>query len=303
MNDEVKKSINHGKGIEAGNLVMPAAAVFADDELSSEVSSFLSGIFNHNSDKYDTAIDAAYNSQGVGSSATHHIVDGSHTIAGSYHAAGGVSDTDSAFTAAKESFEHLMRDFTTESGINPLFTVNPDTLEKTKDFLEGSAGVSRSWVNDMLTMNAFEAAGAAVAAAGAVYGFKKQDYHFTGRLVGSGSWASIVGGNPLLSAVVAITAAKAWRDANSGQKEELSKGIVRGGILTGIATTVAAAVGGPAIVGIAAGVYAAHVAATKMDGKKCNDIVTRTLKRTASAGAMTALKLTTSTLRGVLKRI
>lgn len=239
MSDKDDNQMNKPFSIKPESLVTPVGAVFGDEELSSEVSSFLSGIFNHNSDEYDAAIDSAYNNLGIGGSSTHHIVDGSHTFAGSFQAADAVSQTDSAFTAAKESFEHLMRDFTTESGINPLFSVNPDTLEKTKAFLEGSAGVSRSWVNDILTMNAFEAAGAAVTAAGALYGFKKQDYNFTGRLIGSGSWSSVVGGNPLLAAIVAVVAAKAWHDSGAEEKTLIKRGIVRGGVLTAIATSVA----------------------------------------------------------------
>lgn len=267
------------------NAIPPAAAIFGDEALSNEVNGFLSEIFNKNSTAHDRAIDAAYVEKGIGSAVTHHITDGSHTFWGAFKAAEGALPHDSQFDAAAGAFEHLMRDFTTKSGINPAVHLDPQSLERLKDTLEQTAGVSRSWVNDILTVNVFEAVGAILSLFGAVYGFRKGDYRFLGRLVGSSSWASVVSANPLMAAVAVVMAIMAWRKAGLATRVKLGKHAVKGGIVTAVITSVSSIVGGPAIIGLGLGIYAGYLTARKLDGKKCDDALTQALKRNVKKGA------------------
>jgi len=297
---EDKKEQGIDAGLKNGDHVPAAVAVFGDEGLSGEVNGFLSDVFNRNSTAYDRAIDAAYVRDGIGSSATHHITDGSHTFWGAFEAADGALPHDSHLDAATGAFEHLMRDLTTKSGINPAVSMDPASLERLKDALEGTAGVSRSWVNDMLTVNAFEAVGALLSLFGAVYGFRKGDYRFLGRLVGSSSWASLVSANPLMGAVAVVTAVAAWRKAGPGALSTFKKQAVKGGTVTAVVTGVSSLVGGPAVIGIGLGLYAGYLAARKLDGKKCDDPVTRAIGKGIRKGTRLAAGFA---LRGFLKII
>ncbi|MBP7583672.1 MAG: hypothetical protein KBA61_06540 [Spirochaetes bacterium] len=272
-----------------GEAHVPAvAAVFGDEGLSDEVNGLLSEVLNKNTTAYDRAIDAAYVNGSIGSSSTHHITDGSHTFWGAFEAADGALPDDTHLDAAFGAFDHLMRDLTTKSGINPAVSMDPASLERLKDALEGTAGISRSWVNDMFTVNALESAGALLSFFGAVYGFRKGDYRFLGSLVGSSSWASLVSANPIIAVIAVITAVMAWRKAGPGARSTFKKQVVKGGTVTAVVTGVSSLVGGPAIIGLGLGLYAGYLAARKLDGKKCDDPVTITIGKGIRKGTRLA---------------
>ncbi len=272
--------------IDISNAAPIAGGVLADGDLSADISNCISGIVNHNTTAFDRAIDAAYVHDGIGSAATHHIVDGSHTFWGAFNAAresGG--DTAGQASAA---FEHLLRDFTTTSGINPVISMDPDTLVKVKDAFE-KLNVPRSQVNDLLTMNLFEAVGALLVGLAACHGFKKKDFEMLGRIIGAGSSASLVGANPLMAVVTIVIAARAWRISSEPERKKLVRNAVKGSIVTCTVAAVSAAIGGPVIIGLVPAVYAGHVVNTILSGKKCDDPVSRVIKKGARAALSTGL--------------
>lgn len=110
--------------------------------------------FNHNSSKYDAAIDASYNATGIGGSKLHHNLDGSHTFDGAMLALRENFPDDVESLLRFRALEHLARDFTTPSGINPLLAPNDFVASKT--FLTEDLGISAQLANDLLNFNAAE---------------------------------------------------------------------------------------------------------------------------------------------------
>lgn len=121
----------------------------------------LAAHFNVNRDKYAFVLDQKYNASHVGGSILHHNLDGSHTFHGATEALRKAYPNESEFHLNLHRLEHLARDFTTPSGINPF--LDPADFLKTRAFLE-ELGIHRSLANDLLNFNAAELAGAFVGA-------------------------------------------------------------------------------------------------------------------------------------------
>jgi len=291
MNSIYKKYDRARKAVhEAAPL---SGIVLSDADLSRHINGLFSKIFNHNTGPYDTAIDAAYNSGGAGNSATHHITDGNHTLFGAFKAADNVTPDDNSIAAFTGAVEHLLRDFTTESGINPFFSITPETLQRVKDSLNNFTGISRSWMQDILTVNLFEAAGVLISLAGITYGFRKKDYVLLGRISGSGAFASIASANPVLALVAAFAAITAWRRADEENRKNMKMGFIKGIAVTCAGVAVSSLLGG-GIPGILAGIYAAHTLHKKLEGKKCDNTAAKAFTKGAAAAAgiiMRRLKL------------
>lgn len=286
-NDE-KKVVN-----DPSSLYAYVSAVLGDGELSRSVHGFLSGVFNRNGNAYDSAIDSVYNETGIGGSATHHIVDGNHSMYGAWESASGAYGDDSLFEEVLGAFEHLLRDFTTQSGVNPFFSVGSQTLDGLKD-VAGWFGVSRSWVNDILTVNALEGVAGIIAGVAAFAGLKRQDMRLLGAVAGSSSVSAAASANPITALVAFFVAYAALRKVKGGNKKTFKKEALRGGVVTGTGIMVSSMVGGHAVIGVAAGLYAAHAVNRKLRGKKLDDPVSsylgRTLKKAAGQGARLAVR-------------
>lgn len=129
----------------------------ATPDIETSISRALAARFNYNGDKYDKVIDHVYNEIKVGGSSLHHNLDGSHTFEGALRALRQTFPEEHDFTLRLEALEHLARDFTTPSGINPF--LSPTSFVQAKLFLQ-ETGLSPSLANDLLNLNAAEMAGA-----------------------------------------------------------------------------------------------------------------------------------------------
>jgi len=277
---EVKKNDASNVQQNISKSVPLVSSIFANENVSSLINGFLSNIFNKNTNDIDRTIDASYNYGGFGNSATHHITDGNHTFWGAFHAAQNAHPNDPTITLATSSLEHLLRDFTTKSGINPFFSISNDNLYYLKDILHNSIGVSHSWVNHILTFNVFDTVGALISSLIAIFGFKKYDIEMIGRTIGSSSIASLVSGNSLLAVVAIIIATISWRKFNKKEKKDIIKKAIKGGVVTFAAITTSSIIGGPTIVTVATAVYTGYITNNVLSGIKCNDFISKTIKKT-----------------------
>jgi hypothetical protein len=140
--------------------------------IEATVSRDLASQFNLNTSIYDKAIDHSYVATHIGGSGLHHNLDGSHTFWGAMESLRGDFPGESDFQLRLHALEHLARDFTTPSGINPLLSP-PDFLE-VKGLLE-EFGVSPSLANDLLNFNAAELAGSLVGAGALLFQLRSRD--------------------------------------------------------------------------------------------------------------------------------
>lgn len=202
------------RGIEAGvGLNAALASPFGD-----ELARWAAEVFNHNSTAYDRAIDAAFNSSHVGGSALHHLVDGHHSLAGAFEAAAGVYPNDSVFQEMSAAVEHLLRDMASVSGINPVMSFDPGTLDSIQTALASSLGVDRSWTADLLTVNAPETLGGVLGALPLMLGWRAADAARFARLAGALGLSALWSANPLLAIVALVAAARSYQvSVNRGE--------------------------------------------------------------------------------------
>jgi hypothetical protein len=230
-------------------------AVFAT-EFGDSVARKLAAVFNHNTDQYDAAIDAAYNMAGTGGSQAHHIVDGSHSLLGAFEKACAVFPDDSVYREFVESIEHLARDAMSVSGINPFFQLDAGSFAGMKDWLSANFGVSKGWVNDALTFNGPELLGSAFATLAVLYNWKKADVEDFTRMSSSLGVAAIYSANPLLGVITLISAARAWHRSKNKpvNKREVLKNMADGAVPTSVLIGISAIVGGPVWIGLVLGI-------------------------------------------------
>lgn len=238
-----------------------ANALLANQEFSNTIAAWTADTFNtKKADKWDAAIDARFNSGEGGSSATHHIEDGSHSVLGAFEAAFSVQGSeDSSITAALNTVEHLFRDLASKSGINPFIHLTPAQLDGLQDFA-GTFGISKSWVNDFLQFNAPEVLGAFFAIVPFWLGWSKMDEEKFAEIAGSTIVAGIISANALLGLIALIAMARLFSKRRL-QEVDVKKVVLKGGagaLHSGVVYTASAIIEGPAAVGILVGLVVVY---------------------------------------------
>ena len=199
-------------------------------KLSDDLCRILGNEFNVNLNKYDSAIDAVYNATHVGGSSTHHIVDGSHSLVGALQTLN-KSYPDAPWTEkVVAAIEHLSRDLTSPSGINPLFSMNPKEYKLLKNWAHDHLGLSNNYINDLMTVNASEVIQSTFAVLPQLLGWKPNTAEAFGRQIGTLGVASIASANPLLAILTIATLASEHSENLPGSTEQ---GIVEGSFATG----------------------------------------------------------------------
>ena len=225
--------------------------------------------FNINKDIYDSAIDSVYNQTHIGGSLYHHLYDGQHTILGAWKAAVNALPDDTHFRAIVDGTEHLVRDICSKSGINPFFGL-------TKGQHEGLAAVThlpKSWLADMITFNAAELLGAAIASLALVFGWTKGESKRFAEYAGALGISTIISANPLLGLIVIISAARAYalskkEDVIEDSNHKLLKHALKGAVTPSIVISVSVIIGGPVYVGLILGIIIAILVRNKMDDEQ-----------------------------------
>ncbi|MCJ7987948.1 hypothetical protein MUB16_35450 [Priestia sp. OVL9] len=129
---------------------------------SHSLSQWMAHKFNQNFDQYDRAIDAVYNDTHIGGSRLHHLLDGQHDILGAFKAVQNVKADDSFVTEFLQAGEHLLRDTSSVSGINPFVSFTQDQFNQIAEIAK-NFGISKLFLSDALTVNGSELLGGTVA--------------------------------------------------------------------------------------------------------------------------------------------
>jgi hypothetical protein len=222
-----------------------------------EISRHLAEKFNHNSTVYDRAIDSVYNQTHIGGPMLHHNLDGSHTWAGAIQTLRDNFPDESDFQHSLHATDHLMRDLTTPSGINPF--LDPSDFRLAKDVLHESFRIPTSTVNDLLNINAAELLGASVATIALLLDFNTKQTDRLAGYFGRLGFSSYIAGNPALLLVTAICLGRVCYDLWKGESVgEAIEGMIGGGVSAVSFWFVAAQFSGPLFVGLAAGAVACY---------------------------------------------
>lgn len=231
-------------------------------EFAKNLASWTADTFNKNdyTKGYDTAIDAAYNAGEGGSSMTHHLIDGSHTIVGAIRAASGVKGDDSNLTVVMNALEHLLRDLASRTGIQPFFSLSKEQLEALQNFV-GEFGVSKLWVDDFLQLNVPEVLGAFFAVVPVWFGWTKLDAEKFAEIAGSAGIAALISANPLLGLVAMVSMARSFNlliSKEQGAFRQAANKAGFGAVQSSVVWAASAVIPGPAAVGILVGLVIAY---------------------------------------------
>jgi len=208
---EAKKAMHEWASV-AGGEVSQGVLV---GPVGHSLAKWLAQEFNKNLDQYDKAIDSVYLKTHVGGSLYHHLVDGQHTLFGAIRAVRDVSPDDGLLREICEAVQHLFADLCSVSGINPFFSLSPETLDSMARVLR-PLGISKMYIADALTANAVELLGAIAAILLFALGRGKISSDRTAELLGSMLIATIASANPALLPVFAWQLFSMLRKGNAG---------------------------------------------------------------------------------------
>jgi hypothetical protein len=224
-------------------------------QFEKEISHYLSEKFNHNTNAYDRAIDLVYNRTHVGGPTLHHNLDANHTWHGAIDALRDEFPDEHEFQHVLHASDHLLRDLTTPSGINPF--LDPTDFQLAKDFLQETFHMQKSVVNDLLNINAAELLGATAATISLALGFGQRSTDQLGEYFSRLGFSSYMAGNPALLMLTGVCLAKVCYDLWNGESViDALDGMIAGGLSATTFWCVAAQFSGPLFVGIIAGAVA-----------------------------------------------
>jgi hypothetical protein len=207
---------------------------------------------------YDRAMDAVYAKTHVGG-ADHRLFDGGHDLLGAWKAAGeaAVARGDDLAQQVTGYATALWKDVVTPKGL-PVMTFDKASFDAVAAHLSADYGIPVAWLRDMATFTATEVVGAAIAAIAAALGWNHADIERVTALASSLAISTIAAANPFLAIVAVACLARAYQQtAKPGTDLKAATfGLAQGGAGTATLLGVSALVGGPAWVGLVAGLGA-----------------------------------------------
>jgi|GEM_PF-1278715 len=232
--------------------------------------------FNKNFDAYDRAIDSVYNATRIGGSMYHHLLDGQHTILGAFRAVRDVSQDDTFVRELAEALEHLLRDVSSVSGINPLFSLTSGQFERLAEICS-KIGISKPYLADILTVNGPELIGGALGLVASVGLAKDEDQSRLSFLSGSYIVSALITANPLLAGVAAAGLIRSMKNAEDKKEVLIKAG--KGSIVSGGSILLAGLIGGPLWLNCMAAVSTAATIKYMMDNpRKALEMAKSTIK-------------------------
>ena len=100
-----------------------------------------------------------------------------------------------------------------------------------------------------------------------VMGWSQPDAEAFARLAGGLGVGAVVAVNPIMVFVLLLMLARAYQLAKTGEAQGLWRPTVEGGATTAMALGIAAAIGGPPVLGVAAGLVVAGGLRTALNGR------------------------------------
>ena len=255
---EVKKfttSTTSKLGIAAKQISVYFNAALADDA-GRDLDRYLRLIFESGATVYDRAMDAGRALQNE-YCPDHRFFDGGHSVVGAWEAVTDALPDDTAIEEFLGFGEAYWKDLVTPMGM-PLATLSRDGLERVAD-VASRLGVDESWLKDLVSITATEVAGASVV--GVVIatglGWKKKDIHEFSEYAAAIGTGALFASNPLAITLAVLMVARSIHISRS--QSRLQKTLERfgwGAAKAGAVIGTAAIIGGPAWLGIAAGIGA-----------------------------------------------
>lgn len=207
---------------------------------------------------YDRAMDANYAKTHVGG-ADHRLFDGGHDLLGAWKAAGEAAAArgDDLAQQVAGYATALWKDVVTPKGL-PVVTFDKATFDAIAGHLSADYGIPVAWLKDMATFTATEVVGAAIAAIAVALNWSRADIERVTGLASSLAISTIAAASPFLAIVAVACLARAYQQASQpgADLKAAAFGLAQGSAGSMTLLGVSALVGGPAWVGLVAGLGA-----------------------------------------------
>ncbi|MHA3980703.1 DUF413 domain-containing protein [Halovulum sp. GXIMD14794] len=242
---------------QGSQAAMWVAAITADSEWARQVERWSAEQFNTLSNAYTQAMDAEFLQNAVGTPITHRILDGGHSLAGSWDAARQALADDSFWAELRGWAGAYASDLASVVGM-PVTTLSSESLAWLEETV-AVLGINQAELVDALSLNAVELAATAIPALAALLNWSEPERQAFARFIGSSGIAALASANPLLFLVSLVCAARAFHQQRKKPQglRQLAADVASGGALSGVVLATSAVVAGPVWVGMVAGILAA----------------------------------------------
>jgi len=242
----------------ASDAALWSTTILSDPGFSRGIEQWMGETFNTVSNVYTKAMDGPFAVTGpiAGDITTQpmwHRLFGGHTLVEAREAVRGALPDDTFTQEFLGELIALGSDMASKTGL-PLVTFTEAGFDSFVSF-SSKLGLSNSYINDILSENALELVGATIPVIAAALTWDKADEKRFIQLAGAMGIAGAYSGNPLLIIVALVMAARAYHlTKGSGDQSKWAFALAKGGFLSGLLFSVSAVIGGPAWVGLLAGI-------------------------------------------------
>lgn len=197
---------------------------------------------------YDRALDAEYLRTHIGGG-SHRLFDGGHDLWAAWTRVKSASGDDSFIEEVAGYAGALWKDLTTTNGL-PVVTWDQAGFERFAERLESIPGVSKAWIYDAVSYDAFEVLSAGLGAVGLIFALQKDDLTRLSELLGSVGVVALITANPIMGLSIVATSGYAyWKAKNRGEELAFDRtAAVRGATLAGTSAAIFAVLAGPVLI-------------------------------------------------------
>lgn len=237
IGSSTKEALSRGLNKLKGSIAFPALSQDELLEWSKDITESKATI-------YDKALDAEYLRTHIGGG-NHRMFDGGHDLISAWGRAKDALPDDTFLQEVLGYSTAIFKDFTTLKGM-PFITFSKESYDSTATWVtENIPGVSRDWIYDLLSFDAFELLSSTLGVVGAIFFLKKNDIERISEILGAMGISSIIGANPVLGIIAVLITA--WSYVVNKQKIDKKK-LARGAGLAGISAIIFMTLGLPFII-------------------------------------------------------
>ncbi len=239
-----------------GRATSTAAVSWLQAMLASDAARYLdnwlTSLFEAAPTIYDRAVDATYLETGIGGG-LHRLFDGSHTPQEMWAIVRDVLPDDGMADEVQGWLSSLTKDLVTPAGI-PLVTTEPATYEALAATLEQTLAILRNWTADALTINGTELIASSIGIIAIALNWSRPEEDRFVETVGALGLTAAYGANPVLMVVAVVAFARAWHAGrHRNDRIGFMRTLAEGGMGPAIVVVTSSLIGGPAWIGLVAG--------------------------------------------------
>lgn len=240
-------------------------ALLSDREWSAAVGQWSGSQFNTLTNAYSKAMDGGFaDGLVVGvqhiSPSLHRLFDGNHTVWGAWDASQAALSADGFLSEVTGFSKAFLSDFSSTTGM-PVITLTLESYETLASLVERS-GISTTWLNDALHINAEEMLGSMIPGLAVLLNWNRAETNDFVSMLGGLTVASAVSASPIGGLLLLVAAARSFHISRLRHKQSaaIAAAFVEGGFLTGVVVVSGAVISGPVWIGMVAGLLLAILA-------------------------------------------